>query len=101
MQSAGTYPGNHQRSKYAFFVIGRWATTHTLALAGDIIVNMGGAPTPEERNPALAAGAFIRDFEAQYGTTHPAFIEGSYNEVCRASRSDGDIFGSVSYIGRA
>ncbi len=50
---------------------------------GDFVVNLGGAPTAEERNPALAAGAFIRNFELEYGPSHPAFVEGSYTEVRR------------------
>jgi hypothetical protein len=49
--------------------------------AGDFVVNLGGAPTAEEREPALAASAFVRNFELEYGPSHPAFLETSYNEV--------------------
>lgn len=42
---------------------------------------------PEERNPALAAATFVRNFEAQYGTRHPNFLEVSYNEAVRRAKN--------------
>jgi FAS-associated factor 2 len=54
----------------------------------DFIFNLGGAPTAEERDPALAASAFVRNFEGQYGPTHPAFVEGSYTEAVRRARNE-------------
>lgn len=62
-----------------------WGVINALS---DFVVNLGGAPTAEERNPALAAGAFIRNFELEYGPSHPAFIEGSYTEAVRRARNE-------------
>jgi len=50
-----------------------------------------GAPTPEERNPSLAASAFIHNFEAEFGPLRPPFIEASYREVLTAQPQVGSV----------
>jgi len=45
-------------------------------------------PSPTDLDPEAAAAKFLRDFETQYGNTHPSFIQGSFQQASQQAKRE-------------
>lgn len=45
-------------------------------------------PSQGETDPATISSRFLLDFETSYGTTHPTFQQGSFQQACNKSKTE-------------